>query len=372
MKGMDGSNVNAAPFVLNNAFEPQTAGAPYGTIESTGSLTPSSGFNAPEYTEQYVEEQTEPTKVLKEFTLTNKIVYLRTTCASCDGPLDRSELDLNIEAPTLRCAQHESANHPPFSCDVPGCGLRFAGLNSLKEHSQDTRHKSFHCAIPTCHIPLANSYSSSLEHFRLSHPDIGYQCAKCSEMFETHEELNRHCQSSQHAGYVCRFDFCGAEAMRLADLNRHQLIHRTSIPRHPCPHCREYRGKNGFKRKDHLTQHIRNYHRIHVERAFRCPLDCFSHWQKCATLELLTKHAQSAHQSLPFVCKEMGCDRVGMNGFENDQLLKVHVKENHLPPYQCWFPGCDRVGEKGWKRARDMVKHMEKKHGQSAVGDTTV
>lgn len=74
---------------------------------------------------------------------------------------------------------------------------------------------------------------------------------------------------------------------------------------------------------------------------------------------------REVHQSLIYVCLNVNCDRVGMNGFENDKDLRSHAKKDHISEYQCKQPGCDRVGSNGWKRKRDMVKHIEKVHGVS-------
>jgi len=100
-----------------------------------------------------------------------------------------------------------------------------------------------------------------------------------------------------------------------------------------------YRGDNGFKRKDHLRQHIRNYHHIDVD-------------------------GDQGVNSGPIMhpCPFEGCDKTGFNAFDNLKLLKVHLKKDHPSPYQCSYPGCHRIGTNGWMRERDMVKHMKKDH----------
>jgi general transcription factor IIIA len=96
---------------------------------------------------------------------------------------------------------------------------------------------------------------------------------------------------------------------------------------------------HGFKRKDHLRQHIRNYHHIEAD-----------------SLGLNVEDAVG--QFCPFD----DCDKSGLNSFENEKLLKAHLKKEHPSPYQCSYPGCGRIGTKGWMRKRDMVKHMKKVH----------
>jgi hypothetical protein len=73
---------------------------------------------------------------------------------------------------------------------------------------------------------------------------------------------------------------------------------------------------------------------------------------------MLMRHGSSA-----YVCEVTGCNRVLMNGFETDKLLKAHLKKDHPSAFQCKYPGCERVGTKGWMRERDMVKHMKNTHG---------
>jgi general transcription factor IIIA len=100
-----------------------------------------------------------------------------------------------------------------------------------------------------------------------------------------------------------------------------------------------YRGDNGFKRRDHLRQHIRNYHHIDVD-----------------TQDI------DADGSAGHPCPFEGCNKRGLNAFETEKLLKAHLKKEHPSPFQCSYPGCDRVGTKGWFRERAMVMHMKKVH----------
>jgi general transcription factor IIIA len=101
-----------------------------------------------------------------------------------------------------------------------------------------------------------------------------------------------------------------------------------------------YRGDNGFKRKDHLRQHIRNYH--HIDD------DVISTDQEQVTIS--------------FNCPREGCGRIDMNGFESKKLLTVHLKKDHPSPFQCSEIGCHRIGTNGWLRRTDMIKHMKKAH----------
>ena len=126
-----------------------------------------------------------------------------------------------------------------------------------------------------------------------------------------------------------------------------------------------YRGKDGFKRKDHLVQHMRNYHKMEDY----APINGVCRESYCyfryIALDGLAKHMLETHHSSPYVCREPNCDRVGMNGFENVKDLKAHEKDTHVSEFQCTQSTCDRIGNNGWKRKRDMVKHLQKAHGIS-------
>lgn len=124
--------------------------------------------------------------------------------------------------------------------------------------------------------------------------------------------------------------------------------------------CISYRGKNGFRRKDHLRQHIRKYHRMEDYELSGLCQECYFTY---TSLEELADHMLQKHQSSAYLCIGKGCDRTGMNGFASGKELKAHVREDHSSTFQCSFLGCDRIGTKGWIRERDMDKHMEKKHG---------
>ncbi len=71
-----------------------------------------------------------------------------------------------------------------------------------------------------------------------------------------------------------------------------------------------YRGDNGFKRMDHLRQHIRNYHHIDVNA-----------------------QEVDADESAGLSCPFEACNKSGVNAFETEKLLKVHLKKQHPPPF---------------------------------------
>lgn len=88
------------------------------------------------------------------------------------------------------------------------------------------------------------------------------QCLQCGECFDTMTQLNRHRKDSKHAAIKCK---CGTTFGRHAELVRHLGPYQSTTPRFPCSFCTRYRGKDGFRRKDKLMQHMRGYHRITSE-----------------------------------------------------------------------------------------------------------
>ncbi|KAF2838339.1 hypothetical protein M501DRAFT_920821, partial [Patellaria atrata CBS 101060] len=106
--------------------------------------------------------------------------------------------------------------------------------------------------------------------------------------------------------------------------------HSNSAPRYPCHHCRKYRGINGFKCRDHLTQHLRNYHHIGESDGSFQGKSC--HHQNC-------EHYREKH------------DRPWESGqvFQKSSDYHTHMRKVHdETPYPCKAPGCVRVWGKGY------------------------
>ncbi|KAK2747916.1 hypothetical protein FQN57_001507 [Myotisia sp. PD_48] len=66
--------------------------------------------------------------------------------------------------------------------------------------------------------------------------------------------------------YVCVYPGCNSTFSRPADLNRHQVsVHfpcRISCPEEGCAR----KGPLGFTRRDHLNEHLRQFHKAEVEK----------------------------------------------------------------------------------------------------------
>ncbi|KUJ23274.1 uncharacterized protein LY89DRAFT_177754 [Mollisia scopiformis] len=300
-----------------------------------------------------------------------RVVYLQNTCASCDAPLDTSEQDLNFVHPTIFCTLNQTTDHLPLACGSEACGQKIPDLQGLKQHCHAAKHESFKCGVSTCQQTLSGDRWSLEKHFQ-HHPEVKFRCNKCQIGFDTPTKLDQHCSSSNHAGYHCPYPNCNSECGQSRDLQKHQLIHKKTTARYPCNHCRAYRGMNGFKRKDHLRQHIRKYHRIEDYDFNEYCYHGSCYHKSFQSLEEYTDHTLQEHQSMPYICRQKDCDRKDMNGFANKNELEFHAKNDHALPYRCSFLACDRVGTKGWRRKVDMAKHMAKKHGQVVEAATVL
>lgn len=93
----------------------------------------------------------------------------------------------------------------------------------------------------------------------ISENDGRYVCMECQQSFPTSYELEGHAKLNGHRTYVCTEAGCGRSYPRRDTFVRHMATHRSFEP-HPCPICPQHPNRKVFKRKDHLTQHIRNRH----------------------------------------------------------------------------------------------------------------
>ncbi|KAH7130326.1 hypothetical protein B0J11DRAFT_249860 [Dendryphion nanum] len=85
------------------------------------------------------------------------------------------------------------------------------------------------------------------------------------------QRTDRSRSSSQPRTYKCELSDCTSTAnfTRLADLQRHQAtVHKApGPPDYPCsvPECTRV-GEKGFTRRDHLVEHLRNFHHIDIPK----------------------------------------------------------------------------------------------------------
>ena len=164
-------------------------------------------------------------------------------------------------------------------------------------------------------------------------------CQTCIQSFPSTAELERHAKSLQHKAFECR---CGETFTRLDVLKRHC----DKTPKFPCPHCNRYTGANAFPREDHLTQHLRTYHRINNN---------------------ITGNDNNGSPT-PFNCTWPDCT-LQQRSFESKSQYTTHMRRIHnYSPFPCLVQGCVKNGSKGYFRESDRLKHSQKVHSIERLG----
>ena len=131
------------------------------------------------------------------------------------------------------------------------------------------------------------------------------------------------------------------------------IKHEDNGQRFPCERCPNHRGRNGFRRKDHLTQHLRQYH--HYKIAYKES----PHWS-CGVRCCPRSNCSSYR---PYKSYPWGDSRNDKWLFKTQSEYNQHMKTVHDESnYPCQEPGCDKVGGKGYTREVDLVKHVKAKH----------
>ncbi|RYP48452.1 hypothetical protein DL768_005654 [Monosporascus sp. mg162] len=124
---------------------------------------------------------------------------------------------------------------------------------------------------------------------------------------------------------------------RLDALNRHITNKSSDAPQYPCGYCYRHQGTNGFRRYDHLVQHLKVYHKIEtVDKLSRTAAD--------------SSPAVAAAPAVPIP----GTAPVAMGGNATTQV--------QLPPFPCTIAGCVRGGAYGFYRQVDLLEHQSMMH----------
>jgi DNA-directed RNA polymerase subunit RPC12/RpoP len=264
------------------------------------------------------------------------------------------------------------AGHRAYSCAV--CSDSFQRSWTLGSHCTTTGHDGWACAIESCTF-TARSISSVEEHQRCTHIDLlksqwalEYSCHQCGGEFSTRNDLTRHATDSQHNAFLCEHPGCVSTFTRYPDLIRHEGIHAPDSSRYPCHLCKRHRGPTAFKRKDHLTQHLRNYHHVDPEDGkslgFSCPKEGCENYRDET---FFRRGIASGWKHVP-----RWNTAKGEAPFPNQAALTKHLKAEHdESQFPCEVPFCDRVRGKGFTRKRDLFKHRQAKHPEYQGGSTS-
>jgi hypothetical protein len=202
----------------------------------------------------------------------------------------------------------------------------------------------------------------SIPHTPAHHPvwdDSTITCAECNETFDSAYELLEHADNRQHSPYACS---CGVKFVRNDALKRHIASYLKENAKYACTFCRRHRGKHAFRRKDHLVQHLRGYHKMEREEISN----------------VLPLGAQGTNWGLEaLICPHADCEAYRDNVFKSlprkEKLERMpfqkrsdyykHMRDIHKESmFPCHVANCDRVGVKGYLRAKDFMKHIANKH----------
>lgn len=223
------------------------------------------------------------------------------------------------------------------------CGLRFSEKNYLYHHGRTSGHGTVKCLVLGC--PYTPKDENSMASHLITVHSTLLECNQCNQAFGNLFYLGSHASQTDHQAFLCSEEDCRKAFSRFDVWERHQNNHRADVQRYPCPHCRRHRGADGFKRKDHLTQHLRNYHHIGVDefagrnaRQQSCPHEDCPDWRPKGTWG----RGHAFQKSSDYI----------------SHMRKIH-KESEFP---CTEAGCDRTGPKGYFRRRDLLKHKLKEH----------
>lgn len=154
-------------------------------------------------------------------------------------------------------------------------------------------------------------------------------CQECTQLFPSTADLTRHAKSFHHNAFKCK---CGKTYARLDILKRHC----NQTPKFPCPHCSRYTGASAFAREDHLTQHLRTYHRINNLGDNNGATQFYCTWPNCTQQQRsfgiksqYTTHIRRIHNYSPFPCLVQGCLKNAGKGYFREKDLLKHSQEVH-------------------------------------------
>jgi hypothetical protein len=192
-------------------------------------------------------------------------------------------------------------------------------------------------------------------HMQIAHGYV-YACGHCIEVFKSRLGLEWHISDTGHASLVCNHENCGKIFSRVDTYQRHQRNHQKDAKLFSCKYCKKYRGRNGFKRKDHLNQHIRNYHHIGEDEATGVSYQ--RRW--CPKKECPESRPENTLWNAPGV-------------FTSSKAWIEHMRTVHEESeFSCPQPGCDRINGKGYFRGNDLRAHLRKVHGTDGSFDNSI
>ncbi|CZR70122.1 uncharacterized protein PAC_20023 [Phialocephala subalpina] len=189
-------------------------------------------------------------------------------------------------------------------------------------------------------------------------------CQQCNIRFENKITLDNHAKQTQHGTYAC---VCGETFSRFDCLNRHLDRFNPGVL-HPCLYCSKYSGSNAFHRRDHLIQHLRNFHH-HADPDETHDLQISFHQKRPARKRIPTcPHDGCAYHSQPSTASLFSGNSQQLV-FQTQKEYTKHLREVHNESrFPCPALRCDRIGGKGYFRKKDLLKHEREHSGASHFG----
>ncbi|KAI8622886.1 hypothetical protein F5Y19DRAFT_44021 [Xylariaceae sp. FL1651] len=192
----------------------------------------------------------------------------------------------------------------------------------------------------------------------------------CGRSFERKWDLQKHkCPPHTPKHYVaCEDPFkckCGQQFTKLYTLERHiRGFQRDSLPAYPCEHCSAYQGTDGFKRKDHLLQHLRVFHKYDASQL----AESFAP-RKARIYNIPVCHFNDCEYFRGPEFKALGAaEQENNRPFTKQSDYTAHMKQEHdWSPYPCNFPGCRKVDRNGFFSPNALNKHFEKNHPEATA-----
>ncbi|MCJ1316490.1 hypothetical protein MMC15_001811, partial [Xylographa vitiligo] len=220
-----------------------------------------------------------------------------------------------------------------------------------------TASRPKHIEYDDISAPVSEQRVTSIEAENADHGPAestsGSVCHECGVDFGVTSSLDCHAWEVMHEVRRCK---CGKGFTRIGDLARHLQNFQRGSAKFPCTHCRRHRGDKSFKRKDHLTQHLRNYHHIDVQERE------IVGWS-------VSSHASCPHSECPHFRDEAVLLRLSSHERKEQRAFRIqaaytkHMREAHdESPFPCDVAHCPKIGGKGYFRKRTMLKHRKRDH----------
>ncbi|KAI1388505.1 uncharacterized protein F4822DRAFT_443440 [Hypoxylon trugodes] len=178
-----------------------------------------------------------------------------------------------------------------------------------------------------------------------------FACVECNKEFGTRQELNKHAETKQHRCCQCS---CEALFARTDALDRHCSYFGKDNQDFPCRFCKNHRGSHSFRRRDHLVQHLRGYHKFDQEEVRKAsPRERRGGtFQGCCPYPYCELHRD---EELTFL----------QNPFQKPSEYSKHLKDFHkVTPFPCPVSECERTGPKGYISGKGLEKHLIQQHSE--------